>query len=144
VYPQRKFEILRLVFEILFSSFKVWATRRVAWRAAAAHHPRSVVARFAKGSASQFGLIRRFISLVPRCTIGVIVFFAAALGACLLARLLACRVYRFGISLVQQIGCELLAQSLCRQRRLLRGRTSPAEIGAGPLSLPGVSVPPTL
>ena len=48
----------------------------------------------------------------------------------------------FGSRLVQQIGRELLARPFRRQQ-LLRAGGSPSEAPAGPLSLPGLSVPPS-
>ena len=126
----------------------MWTTCRVACRPAGASHPRGLVAWFAKGCACEFGHIRQSISLILRFGTGagiafgtaVILAFATALVASFLHRL----IRRFAISLVQQIGCQLLAQSRCRQQQLLRARRSPPEIRAGALSLPGLSVPPTL
>jgi hypothetical protein len=92
----------------------MWATRGVAWRPGVAHH-RGLLVWFGKGCVSQFGLVGGCINLVPRCTSSVIPVFATTLLAAFpdgLSR-------RSGTSVVQQIDCELLAQSLCRQQQLL-------------------------
>ena len=125
-----------MVFESVSADSAVWACDLVA-RCCAVWLARGVVPWFTKTRAVQFDLIPRCISLLPGCINGLTFSFSPAL----VASFTDGPIRRFGIRLVQQIDCELLARSLCWQRRLLWARGRRSEVRASALALPGPSVP---
>jgi len=85
-------------------------------------------------------------SLIPRFCLGFIPAFSSGLAPRFASDPIPWStgdpIPWFGRRLVEQIGRELLARPFRRQQ-LLRAYGSPSEAPAGPLSLPGLSVPPS-
>jgi len=121
-----------MVFEILAADIAVRTNGLGAWVTTVRRFGRSLVPWLTE-------------NLIPRVGLGFIPAFSGGLAARFASspiRWAASSPIRwFGSKLVEQIGLKLLARPFCR-RQLLRAYGSPSEAPAGPLSLPGLSVPP--
>jgi hypothetical protein len=122
-----------MVFETLAADIAVRTNGLGAWVTAVRRFGRGLVPWFAEGPIRWFGL-----GVISSFRSGRVLGFASGP----IGWAASSPIRWFGSKLVEQIGRELLARSF-RREQLLRAYGSPSETAAGPLSLPGLSVPPS-